>query len=229
MAKSSELQVFYASQAWQAFRMRLIAERGTCCQHCGGLIAKASDITLHHIQELTLENYKDTCLSLNPDNILIIHKECHNKLHRRYKDPNSYERHVYLVYGPPLAGKGTFVLDRMERGDLVVDMDQLYRALSLLDLYDKPDSLLPNVRGVRNVLLDQIKTRYGRWTNAWIIGGFAEKYRREKTAADIGAELIFCDVREEECLRRLETDPARQERQEEWTGYIRKWFAEYRP
>ena len=208
--------------------MRLIAERGTRCQHCGEMIGRASDITLHHIRELTPENYQDANLSLNPENIKIIHKECHNKLHRRYQGQNTTERQVYLVYGPPLSGKNTFVQDRMELGDLIVDMDLIYRALSMLELYNKPDSLLPNVRGVWNTLLDQVKTRYGRWTHAWVIGGFAEKYRREKMAADLGAEMIFCDVAQEECLKRLELDTHRSSQREEWAGYIRKWFDEYR-
>lgn len=116
----------------------------------------------------------------------------------------------------------------MSRGDLVVDMDQLYAAVSMLPTYDKPDNLLINVRGIHNQLVDNIRTRYGKWNNAWVIGGYADRYKREKLADDLGAELVFCDVRKDECLRRLALDAERQHRKDEWTGYICKWFEEYR-
>jgi hypothetical protein len=115
----------------------------------------------------------------------------------------------------------------MFRGDLVVDMDQLYAAVSLLPYYDKTDNLLTNVRIIHNQLLDNIKTRYGRWNNAWVIGGYADKYKRERLANDLGAEIIFCEVSHEECLRRLQIDHDRKFRQDEWKGYIDKWFERY--
>ncbi|WP_459997301.1 hypothetical protein [Paradesulfitobacterium aromaticivorans] len=108
-----------------------------------------------------------------------------------------------------------------------MDMDALYHAVSMLPSYDKPDNLLSNIRGIHNLLIDNIKTRYGKWTNAWIIGGYADKYKRERLADDLGAELIFCDVSREECLRRLEADEVRRYRQDEWRGYIEKWFEQF--
>jgi predicted kinase len=135
---------------------------------------------------------------------------------------------VYIVYGPPLSGKKTFVREQMRRGDIVVDMDQLYAAVSGLPQYDKPDNLFGNVVGMQNLLLDNIKTRYGRWNDAWIIGGYADKYKREKLAEDLGAELVFCDVSKDECLSRLELDEERRWRKDEWAGYISKWFEQYR-
>ena len=58
--------------------------------------------------------------------------------------------------------------------------------------------------GVHNLHLDNIKTRYGRWNSAFVISGFQDKYKREKLADELGADLIFCDVSKEECLRRLD-------------------------
>ena len=98
----------------------------------------------------------------------------------------------------------------MSRGDLVVDMDRLYSAASMLPYYDKPENLLSNVIGIRNALIDNIKTRYGKWNNAFIIGGYPDKYKREKLAEDLGAEIIFCDVSKAECLKRLDIDEDRQ-------------------
>lgn len=225
MAKYAVLKSFYASEAWQKFRLVIISERGLRCQHCGQLITKTSELTLHHIIELTPENVYDVNISLNPDNILIVHHGCHNKLHARFGHAPSKE--IYIVFGPPLSGKNTYVKQYMQRGDIVVDMDSLYAAVSMLPSYDKPDNLFLNVRGIHNQLIDNIKTRYGKWNDAWIIGGFADKYRRERLAEELNAELVFCNTSKDECLRRLEVDEERRFRKDEWRGYIAKWFEKY--
>lgn len=213
---------------WQNFRRSIIAERGLKCQHCGEIVIRSEDLTLHHIDELTPENVNDAMISLNPSNVLVVHHDCHNQIHHRFGHQLGRSgKNVYIVFGPPMAGKQVFVKEHSKRGDLVVDMDRLYHAVSMLPGYDKPDSLLSNVRGLHSLLIDNIKTRYGKWGNAWVIGGYQDKYKREKMANDLGAELIFCDVSRDECLRRLEVDEDRQCRKDEWSGYIEKWFDQY--
>jgi hypothetical protein len=99
--------------------------------------------------------------------------------------------------------------------------------MSLMPEYDKPSCLLSNVMGVRDLLIDNIKTRYGKWTNAWVIGGYPDKYQRDKLADDLGAELIFMDVSKDECMARLNMDEGRRCRRDEWTGFVDKWFERY--
>lgn len=225
MAKHSIVKSFYASEEWITLRLLLINERGNRCAHCNKNIPRSKDLIGHHITELTPENVHDRSISLNPDKIEIICFDCHNKEHKRFGYQS--ERRVYIVYGPPMSGKSTFVRENIGRGDIVVDMDQLYSAVSMLPYYDKPDNLFSNVIGIHNQLIDNIKTRHGKWGDAWVIGGYADKYKRNKLADDLGAELIFCDVSKEECLRRLEADEDRQYRKDEWQGYIDKWFDTY--
>lgn len=225
MAKHAVLKSFYASEKWITLRLNLINERGNRCEHCKEIIPRSKDLIGHHKIELTPENVYDANISLNPELIEIVCFDCHNKEHKRFG--YQPERKVYLVYGPPMAGKTTFVKENINRGDLVVDMDQLYSAVSFLPFYDKPDNLFTNVIGIHNLLLDNIKTRLGKWTNAWIVGGYADKYKRERLANDLGAELIFCNVSKEECLRRLEVDEDRRYRKDEWQEYIEKWFQSY--
>ena len=50
-----------------------------------------------------------------------------------------------LIYGPPCGGKSTLVHELHERGDLVLDFDQVHAALSGLDPYDHHDSITPFV------------------------------------------------------------------------------------
>ncbi|GAA0313730.1 hypothetical protein GCM10008967_00270 [Bacillus carboniphilus] len=225
MAKYSILKSFYASDEWITLRLQLINKRGNECERCHKIIPKSRDIIGHHTIELTPENVHDRMISLNSDKIELVCFDCHNKEHKRFG--YSGERKVYVVYGPPMSGKKTFVRQNMSRGDLVVDMDNLYAAVSLLPEYDKPDNLFTNVIGIHNKLIDNIKTRFGKWNDAWIIGGYADRYKRERLAEDLGAELVFCNVNKDECLRRLELDEEKKYRKDEWKGYIEKWFSSY--
>jgi hypothetical protein len=115
----------------------------------------------------------------------------------------------------------------LERGDIVVDMDRLYSAISYMDIYDKPDSIKRNVFAVRDTLIDNIKTRTGKWVSAWVIGGYPEKYKREQLADELGAELIYIEATRDECIERLMADEDRRQRRVEWEGYIDKWFEQY--
>lgn len=231
MAKYAILQTFYASDKWRKFRLALIFERskgkvGVICPKCNKLIARPIDIHAHHCNiELTPENVGDYSISMNPFNIELICRWCHDKEHHRFGYKPA--KKVYIVYGSPMSGKKTFVQENMERGDIVVDMDRLYEAVSMQPYYDKPDNLLTNVIGIRTLLLDNIRTRYGKWFNAWIIGGYADKFKRERLAEDIGAELVYCEATKEECYMRLEADEDRQYRVTEWKKYIDEWFEKY--
>ena len=83
------LEEFYKSKQWEKFIDLLKQERSNnkgdiICAHCGELIIKKYDCIGHHIEELTLENVNDYSISLNPDNVELIHFRCHNKAHRRF-------------------------------------------------------------------------------------------------------------------------------------------------
>lgn len=225
MARHSVLQTFYASDLWRDFRMGLILERGPYCQKCSALIANTKKLIGHHEIELTPENVHDHMISLNPQRVRLVCHDCHNKMHNRFGARR--ERCVYVVYGPPLAGKKTFVQEQMMRGDLVVDMDRLFEAVSFQPAYDKPDNLLGNVMGLQLLLLDNIKTRAGKWGNAWVIGGYPDRFKRERIATELGAELVFVETPKELCFARLDMDPLRSSCALEWQKYIDKWFESY--
>lgn len=225
MARHAVIKSFYASKEWITLRLILINERGNRCEHCKEIINRSRELIGHHTIELTPENVHDSNISLNPELIEIVCFDCHNKDHRRFGYQGKKE--VYLVYGPPMSGKSTFVREQLRRGDILVDMDALYAALSMLPDYDKPDNLYNNVIGVHNYLIDKIRTRYGKWHTAWIVGGYADKYKRERLANDLGAELVFMNVDRDECLSRLSMDESRKYRVDEWEGYINKWFESY--
>lgn len=232
MASSRLLQSFYASKPWRELRLRLIMERGNKCQRCGKVIVNTIEIIGHHKVELDDKNVLDHMISLNPDLIELICFDCHNDDHDRFnggvKTPKP--KGVYLVYGPPLSGKSSYVVANMTPGDLVVDMDSLYEAISYQPKYIKPDKLLANVIDVQRLLLDHIKTRHGTWRSAWIVGGFADKYRREMTIKETGATPVFIETSKDECLMRLEMlRDERMKHKKEWEIYINRWFERYQP
>lgn len=227
MSRNAVLHSFYCSSAWQRFRRNIISERGPVCEcGCKKVIPVPHDVILHHTPiELTVDNVSNPEISLNPDNVKIYARECHDKSHKRF---SKYEgKRVYIVYGMPCSGKATYVMYNKSRNDIVIDMDRLYEAITLLPSYDKPDQLLSTIRAVYNNLLDQVKTRYGKWDTAWVIGGFPERYTRERTADELGAELIYCESSREEAIDRLMTDPARSRIANVYIGYINKWLEKY--
>lgn len=229
MASHAVLQTFYASRRWRAFRQAIIAERGLICQHCGKLIAREREAHLHHINELTPANSHDASVALNPENVLVVHKGCHDSIHDRLRESREAVRlkKVYIVYGMPGAGKTSFVAERKGRNDIVVDMDRLYQAITLLSDYDKPDCLLSVVRETYNFLIDMIRYRRGKWHTAWIVGGFPDKHQRERLAEELGAELVYIECTRDEAIARIAMDEDRRFMVREYEDYIDRWLSRY--
>ena len=210
----------YDTQAWRDLSHTLKTQAKGKCQECGAF-TEFSKLSSHHIIEVTAENEHDANITLNPANIRVVCGKCHNKSHRRF----GHKRTVYLVWGPPLSGKTTLVRDMMQPGDLVLDLDALWQAITFMPEYVHPNNVRFNVFKLRDELLDQIKTRYGTWADAYVIGGYPNKHERERLAKSLGAVEIFCDVTREECYNRI----ASSGRPAEWREYIDKWWAQYTP
>jgi hypothetical protein len=115
------------------------------------------------------------------------------------------------------------VKDMAHYGDIVMDMDALFQAVTLQPMHVKPDNVRFNVFRLRDCLLDQIKTRYGMWQDAYIINGLPNKYERERAAQSYGAELLYCDSTRDECLKRRRESG----RPDEWDNFIIDWWTEF--
>ena len=219
---------FYRSKPWielmQIIKFERVNDEGLIiCEYCHKPIVAKYDCIGHHIIELTENNYIDANISLNPNNIMLVHHKCHNKIHDRLG--LSYIKQVYLVYGSPLSGKSSWVKDNMNYGDLVVDMDSIWQCISGQDKYIKPNRLRANVFAIRDSLIDMIRVRRGNWLNAYIIGGYPLISERERLIKSLGAREVFIDTPKEECIRRL----ASNNRPKEYEKYILDWWEQYRP
>lgn len=216
---------FYKSKPWvelmRVLRLERVADDGLLyCEHCGKPIIAKYDCIGHHIIELTDDNVHDANIALNPENIMLVHHRCHNKIHNKL---GIGAKKVYLVYGSPLSGKTTFVHDNMDEGDLIVDMDNIWQCISGCERYVKPNRLKQNAFAIRDQLIDMIRIRRGNWLTAWLIGGYPLISERERLCKSLGAREIFIDTPKEECIRRAS------ERSEEWLGFVNNWYDQYTP
>ena len=212
---------FYRSKEWKALCDRLMIERlnengDIICEHCGKPIINAYDCIRHHKIPLTEANVNDFTISLNEENIALVHHKCHNQIHNRF---GAYTRHIYIVYGSPCAGKTTFVNSNALKDDLIVDIDRIFEAIN----NSRSNRLYPNVMQLYRQLIDMIKVRNGKWVNAWIVRGFPLKMDRERLANELGAELIFIDTDKETCLARAGLEG------NESVKYVEDWFNKYQP
>lgn len=195
------------------------------CHFCGEPILKNYDCIAHHIQPLTMQNVNDYSVSLNPENIQLVHARCHNEIHNRFGYVS--ERKVYYVYGAPCSGKTTFVNEVKGNSDLIVDMDNIWQCITGIR-YEKPKALNTYAFMIRDLLLDMVKARAGKWERAYIIDGGAVKIERDRKIAMYGAEPIYIGTDREECLKRLYGDCNRtSEQKKEWETYINRWFDDY--
>lgn len=219
---------FYRSDSWENLLKvikleRLDAGDNNICEYCHKPIVKAYDCIGHHKIELTEDNYTDANISLNPDNIALVHHRCHNLIHNKL----SYsERKVFIVYGSPLSGKSSYVAEVMNEGDLVIDLDNIWQAVSGCDRYVKPNRLKSVVFAVRDNLLESVKYRRGKWLNAYIIGGYPYQAERDRLTDMLGAREVYIDTGREECLNRLLACEDNRD-VTEWTKYINDWWLQY--
>ena len=218
---------FYRSKEWvdllQVLKNeRIDAQGNIICEHCGRPIVRAYDCIGHHKIELTEENYTDYNISLNPDNIALVHHKCHNIIHNKLYSGN---RQVFIVYGSPLSGKSSYVAEAMSEGDLIIDIDSIWQCVSGCDRYVKPNRLKSVVFAVRDNLLESVRYRRGKWLNAYIIGGYPYKAERDRLIDTLGAREVFIDTPKEECINRLLACEDRDT--EQWIKYIDDWWLQY--
>ena len=214
----TKLEKFYKSKGWLSLVETLRIERinsdgDLICAHCGKPIVKKYDCIGHHKIELTEDNVDDYTISLNGSNVDLIHFRCHNEIHQRF---GGFKQRVFIVYGSPCAGKTTWVKHNAMPDDLILDLDSIWEAVSLADRYHKPKRLRANVFGIRDAVIDQIRTRTGLWRNAFVIGTYPLRTDRDRLCDLLRAEPVFIETDEDTCLERARTD--------EWKHLVREWF-----
>ena len=232
---------FYNGTDWANCKAQVTQERlrdgALYCEHCGKIIVKSFNpnaknnngaIVYHHKIYLNNSNVNDASISINPANIAVLHWQCHNEVHNRFNGVSAkVERKVYIIVGASCSGKSTFVRERVQEGDIVLDIDDIWQAISGQPRYVKPNSLKQVVFNLRNQIKEQIKIGAGTWRNAYIIESKlytpkdrkdeAEKYKQHNV------EVIIMEASREECLNRLYNNPNGRNIKA-YEGFINEYF-----
>lgn len=222
------LETFYKSDEWEALRRNLIIERSrktgyVVCEHCHRPIFKKYDCIGHHKIPLTTENVNDLNISLNAENISLIHFKCHNEIEERF----GFEKpkQVYFVFGSPLSGKSSYVKNIATKDDIILDIDSIWQMISINPRYFKPNRLKSNVFLIRGFIYDMIKCRTGKWKNAYVISSEPFSMSRKRVIDELDAIPIHVDTEKQICLERLEQDTLRDK--VSWKKYIDDYFMNF--
>lgn len=238
---------FYRGEDWanckaQVLQKRMKSDGSIICEHCGKPILKGFNpnannnsgaIVFHHKIYLNNYNVNDASISINPDNIAIVHWNCHNQIHERFGfsgGNNIPEKKVYLITGASCSGKTTFVKDRIQTNDIVLDIDDIWQMVSGQERYTKPNSLKPIIFKIRDELKELIQRGTGTWRNAFIIESLPSKQDREREADRYKAfnvEIITMDATKEECLQRLHNNPSGRD-VKAYEGYINDYYSRFK-
>lgn len=244
MKHFDNLPQFYGSKEWADCKAQVLQERlknGVIyCEHCGKPILKSFNgqannnkgaMVFHHKIYLSLLNVNDASISINPANIQILHWACHNEIHERFGGQNVRpEKKVYLITGAPCSGKTSFVKERLQANDLVLDIDDLWQLVSGQERYIKPNSLKPIVFQLRDDYKGMIARGAGTWRNAYIIESLpspADRNREADKYKAFNVEIITMDTSEAECIQRLHNEP-KGRNINDYEKYIKEYYARFK-
>lgn len=202
--KAATLEGFYSSKAWLKCRNAVIADwlardGALYCSECGKEILGAGEAILHHVTPLNENTVGDPDIALNPDNLTIVCRDCHNAEHEKGA-AISREKRVYIVYGGTNSQREHYVYEHATDGSLVLSVPRIQKALSPRRPRGRVFSV---VWQVRDMVLTAIEKRYGTWTDAWVSGEFVNEGEREALARRLGAVCVNAgaDVSEPESTK----------------------------
>ena len=215
--------------AWQRLRLRKLRQHPLCeeCQSHGRITA-ATDVD-HILPKAAGGSDED-------GNLQCLCHECHSRKSRRERDfgmtgPIDAERKTYvtIICGPAGSGKTTAALKMMQPGDLIIDMDAIYSALSGMSLHEHPPGLLPFAASARDAVLARLR-RQSDVQRAWIVTTEARADRRRELAERVGADAVYIyAVPYAVCMQRIAADPLRHRSMAAWHTLVERWWLDYRP
>ena len=92
MKKPKVLHNFYKSETWKLARDIKIRSVYGRCERCGGIGQE-----VHHRKRITVENVEDVSVSIKPENLELLCKDCHNKEHKRFCKESRFDEDGNLI------------------------------------------------------------------------------------------------------------------------------------
>jgi predicted kinase len=110
---------------------------------------------------------------------------------------------ITVVCGPPCSGKSTWVRERAQRGDLIVDYDDIAQRLGSPRSHDHHPRYHKRVEATIARAIEGV--RQGRHERAWIIRSGVQ--RAQRLARDLGASVVLLDEPDHVLIARANTRP----------------------
>ena len=132
---------------------------------------------------------------------------------------------ITIVTGPPCGGKSTYIKTNAQPGDIVIDMDELARALVVGEVgnHDYSDEVRSIARAARKGAAKQaLIAGQGNRLGVWIIHTDPPTQDRANYKM-MGARIVECSPGLQVCLQRLKSRPKINQLKVE--QYIRDYYA----
>lgn len=153
---------FYTSSAWRRRRLEILERDGWRCQIQGPkCLGEANEVD--HKAPISMGGSK-----LDPSNLRAACRPCNlGRIDRTRREQwRNHHTHIHLVWGPPAAGKTTWVQEHAAPGDLIVDYDLIAESLGA-EGHDTPnhDATLR----ARNAIIESLRRGELDTRTAWIV------------------------------------------------------------
>jgi hypothetical protein len=152
------------SGPWQRIRKQILERDSHLCQIQG------PTCTQHATQVDHITPVAAGGAWYDPHNLRAACANCNNKRshHQKNEQWRTAQCYITLVYGPPGSGKTTYVTQHRRPGDLVIDYDQIAKALGG-EMHHSYDTMHDAVNAARNAVLRTLRQGKVNTQRAWII------------------------------------------------------------
>lgn len=125
---------------------------------------------------------------------------------------------LFIVTGPPAAGKSTWVREQLQAGDIVIDFDAIAHTISPnTDLHDHPPHVAHITKSTRSAAIQQA-IRFRNLVNVYVIHSTPSDSLMKKYKS-LGATTIVIDPGQDVVMQRIE-----QERPPLMAEVARDWY-----
>lgn len=224
---SQREQKFYNCTLWTN-TSRGFRARHPNCRECAKRGIDTFGQEVDHIIPLKMAWH----LRLEPRNMQTLCKSCHGikrSIEAKMYSSQDEAGKCIIVSGPPACGKSTFVKNRYKKGDLILDLDILYSAISLQPLHVRPNEkvLIGYALAAREAIIEKAILDGGNRPNFWFIIGAPDPIERKRFQELFKADVYVLAIPKEVCLKRLaDRRDGRYERMKEVTA---DWWHQYEP